>query len=155
MVTDNQSLQELDFQKVISQLASFAICKSAQNKIFTLQPSRKYNEVLEALETVQEKLYIKNKGLVFPALEFEELIHELKILPIENSVLSTEGVQRILLASNMVNAILQFLEKNPSFIHVSRLFKSCYYSLELIQPIQKIFDKTGEAKHNQFLTIAS
>jgi dsDNA-specific endonuclease/ATPase MutS2 len=62
MVTDNQSLQELDFQKVISQLASFAICKSAQNKIFTLQPSGKYNEVLEALETVQEKLYIKNKG---------------------------------------------------------------------------------------------
>ena len=146
MVTDNQSLRELDFQKVISQLASFAICKSAQNKIFTLQPSGKYNEVLEALETVQEKLYIKNKGLVFPALEFEELIHELKILPIENSVLSTEGVQRILLASNMVNAILQFLEKNPSFIHVSRLFKSCYYSLELIQPIQKIFDKTGKIK---------
>jgi DNA mismatch repair protein MutS2 len=146
MVTDNQSLQELDFQKVISQLASYAICKSAQNKIFTLQPSGKYNEVLEALETVQEKLYIKNKGLVFPALEFEELINELKILPIENSVLSAEGVQRILLASNMVNAILQFLEKNPSFIHVSRLFKSCYYSLELIQPIQKIFDKTGKIK---------
>ena len=127
MVTDNQSLQELDFQKVISQLASYAICKSSQNKINALEPSGKYNEVLEALETVQEKLYIKNKGLVFPALEFEELTQELKILPIENSVLSSEGVQRILLASNMVNAVLQFLEKNPSFIHVSRLFKSCYY----------------------------
>lgn len=104
-------LRRIRFPKIISQLASYAICKSAQNKIFTLQPSGKYNEVLEALETVQEKLYIKNKGLVFPALEFEELIHELKILPIENSVLSVEGVQRILLASNMVNAILQFLEK--------------------------------------------
>ena len=73
MVTYNQSLQELDFQKVISQLASYAICKSSQNKINALEPSGKYNEVLEALETVQEKLYIKNKGLVFPALEFEEL----------------------------------------------------------------------------------
>ena len=66
MVTDNQSLQELDFQKVISQLAGYAICKSAQNKIFTLQPSGKYNEVLEALETVQEKLYIKKTLLYLP-----------------------------------------------------------------------------------------
>lgn len=146
MVTDPQSLQELEFPKIISWLSNHAIGASAQKKILDITPSAHYSEVVQALETVQEKLNIKKKGLIFPALEYEELLGELKILPIENSVLSAEGVQRILLASHMVNAIVQFLEKNPSFVHAARMFKACYYTQDIIFPIQKIFDKAGKIK---------
>ncbi len=138
--TDIQTLQELQFTDVLAHLSGFAISKSGIDKLHQLIPSNRYKSLIHQLTQTKERLDIILQKRTFPALEFDELLTELKFLGIEDAVLSLEGFIRIHDASNLVNAYLKFFEHAASFSTLAQVFQDCYHTDELVERITKIID---------------
>jgi DNA mismatch repair protein MutS2 len=138
--TDNQTLKELQFTDVLSHLSGFAVSNSAVDQLIKLSPSNRFKSLIHQLTQTKERLDIILQKRTFPALEFEELLVELKFLGIEDAVLSLEGFIRIHDASNLVNVYLKFFEHTASFSTLAQVFQDCYYTDELVDRITKIID---------------
>jgi DNA mismatch repair protein MutS2 len=144
---DEQTLIDLEFPQIRDWLTSYAIGATARTQLETLQPGNHFPTLEKALQLTDELKSIRNTGESFPLLEFEELLSEIKILPIRNAVLSLEGCMRIYRASDLVNSLLVFFDKRESeFPLLNALFASCYHTTDLIELINKVFDRTGQVK---------
>lgn len=138
--TDNQTLKELQFTDVLSHLSGFAVSNSAVDQLIKLIPSNRFKLLIHQLTQTKERLDIILQKRTFPALEFDELLAELKFLGIEDAVLSLEGFIRIHDASNLVNAYLKFFDHAASFSTLAQVFQDCYHTEELVERITKIID---------------
>lgn len=138
--TDNQTLKELQFTDLLSHLSGFAVSNSAVDQLIKLSPSNRFKSLIHQLTQTKERLDIILQKRTFPALEFEELLVELKFLGIEDAVLSLEGFIRIHDASNLVNVYLKFFEHAASFSTLAQVFQDCYHTDELVDRISKIID---------------
>ena len=56
--TDSQTLQELQFTDILSQLGGFAVSKSAIDKLHQLIPSNRYKSLIHQLNQTKERLDI-------------------------------------------------------------------------------------------------
>jgi len=138
--TDQQTLHELQFYDILFQLNSLVVSKSAADRVNKLIPSNRYALIHHQLKQTKERLDIILQKRTFPALEFDELLNEIKYLGIDDAVLSLEGFIRIHDASNLVNAYLKFFEHSTTFSTLAQVFQDCYHSDELIERITKIID---------------
>jgi DNA mismatch repair protein MutS2 len=138
--TDHQTLKELQFTDVLTHLSEFAVSNSAVDQLIKLSPSNRFKSLIHQLTQTKERLDIILQKRTFPALEFDELLVELKFLGIEDAVLSLEGFIRIHDASNLVNVYLKFFEHAASFSTLAQVFQDCYQTDELVDRITKIID---------------
>jgi DNA mismatch repair protein MutS2 len=138
--TDHQTLKELQFTDVLTHLSEFAVSNSAVDQLIKLSPSNRFKSLIHQLTQTKERLDIILQKRTFPALEFDELLVELKFLGIEDAVLSLEGFIRIHDASNLVNTYLKFFEHAVSFSTLEQVFQDCYHTDELVDRITKIID---------------
>jgi DNA mismatch repair protein MutS2 len=144
---DPQTLHDLEFNQVREWLAAYGIGNTAQQRLARLTPSNNFASVEEALLRVAEFKSIRVEGETFPALDFEELLPEIKLLPIRNAVLLQEGFVRITRASELVNAILHFFDKrSQDYPQLTALLGHVYYTREIIDSIDKIFDRRGQIR---------
>ena len=88
---DVQTPTDLEFPTMRQWLENYTIGPTARQRIEELAPSSNFAFIEKELLKVNELLSIRRNGESFPQLDFEELTTELKLLPIKNSVLSTEG----------------------------------------------------------------
>ncbi len=141
---DAQTLKDLEFNTLRDWLVNFALGETAQERLAKLSPSNDFKAIELALNQTEEFRKIRTENEVFPALQFEELLTEIKYLPIENAVLSQEGFVRIVIASELVNLLLVFFDKrSQDYPHLYSLLDSVYFTRELIETIEKVFDKKG------------
>jgi DNA mismatch repair protein MutS2 len=138
--TDHQTLKELQFTDVLTHLSEFAVSNSAVDQLIKLSPSNRFKSLIHQLTQTKERLDILLQKRTFPALEFDELLVELKFLGIEDAVLSLEGFIRIHDASNLVNTYLKFFEHAASFSTLEQVFQDCYHTDELVDRITKIIN---------------
>jgi DNA mismatch repair protein MutS2 len=144
---DQQTVHDLEFQEIRNWLINFAIGSSAKYRLENLSPSNDFDAIEIELMRLNEFKQIRIIGESFPALDFEELKTELKLLPVSNAVLPQEGFVRITRASELVNSILVFFDKrSQDYPHLYKLLKSVYFTRELIESIEKIFDRRGNIK---------
>jgi DNA mismatch repair protein MutS2 len=144
---DQQTLQDLEFTTIQEWLQDFAIGVTSQKRLADLQPIPQLGDIQKELLKVKEFLTIRTTGEAFPGLQFEELTKELILLPIHGSVLSQEGVVRIYRASELVNSILHFFDKRElDFPMLVTLNSDVYYTKEIIEAIEKVFDTKGAIK---------
>ena len=144
---DQQTVHDLEFQEIRNWLINFAIGSSAKNRLENLSPSNDFDAIEIELMRLNEFKQIRTIGESFPALDFEELQTELKLLPVSNAVLPQEGFVRITRASELVNSILVFFDKrSQDYPYLFKLLKSVYFTRELIESIEKIFDRRGNIK---------
>jgi DNA mismatch repair protein MutS2 len=144
---DQQTVHDLEFQEIRNWLINFAIGSSAKYRLENLSPSNDFVAIEIELMRLNEFKQIRIIGESFPALDFEELKTELKLLPVSNAVLPQEGFVRITRASELVNSILVFFDKrSQDYPHLFKLLKSVYFTRELIESIEKIFDRRGNIK---------
>ena len=60
---------------------------------------------------------------------------------------NVEGFARLMTASQIVNSIIYFFEKREKeYPLLSRLLENAYYSTEIIDAIEKVFDRKGVVK---------
>jgi DNA mismatch repair protein MutS2 len=146
---DEQTLQDLEFSTLREWLVGYAIGPSARHRLSVLTPSNRFSEVRQELDRVNEFLTIRKEGENFPSLAFEELLQEIKLLPIRNSVLSQEGFMRIATASHLMNAILYFFDKrHKEYPLFTALLDNAFFTNEITEAIEQVFDKNGSVKEN-------
>jgi DNA mismatch repair protein MutS2 len=144
---DQQTVQDLEFYEIRNWLMNFAIGPSAKLRLENLSPTNNFASIEQELMRLNEFKQIRIIGESFPALDFEELQTEIKLLPIRNAVLPQEGFVRITRASDLVNSIVVFFDKRTQdYPHLFKLLNSVYFTRELIESIEKIFDRRGNIK---------
>jgi DNA mismatch repair protein MutS2 len=144
---DSQTLHDLEFLTIKEWLVNYSIGPSAKDRIAKLSPSSHFPSIERDLNKVNELLSIRTVGETFPQLDFEELSSEIKLLPVRNSVLSLEGYIRISRASELVNALLYFFNKRErEFPLLNEILKDAYFTKEINEAIEKVFDRTGNVK---------
>ncbi len=144
---DEQTVNDLEFPTIREWLVGYVIGPTAKKRMEELSPSNHFPTIEIELRKVNELLAIREQGEIFPALDFEELQNEIKLLPIRNSVLLLEGYIRIARASDLVNSLLYFFDKREKdYPLLNGLFKDAYYTKDIIEAIEKVFDRTGNVK---------
>lgn len=144
---DEQTLQDLEFPTIREWLVEYGIGPTAKKRLEALSPTNHFPSIENELRKVNELLSIRNEGETFPALDYEELTAELKMLPIRNAVLTLEGYIRISRASDLVNTLIYFFNKREKeYPLLWELFENAYYTKEIIEAIDKVFDRAGNVK---------
>jgi DNA mismatch repair protein MutS2 len=144
---DEQTVKDLEFSTIREWLVGYSIGTTARERLNNLTPSNRFVDVKLELDRVNEFLSIRTEGESFPTLEFEELQTEIKLLPIDNAVLTQDGFSRLTLASQICNSIIYFFDKREKeYPLLSNLLKNAYYSTEIIDAVEKVFDRRGVVK---------
>lgn len=144
---DQQTLHDLEFTQIREWLTGFASGPTAQKRLEELAPSNNFDEIEAELLRVNDFLTIRSTGEVFPQLDFDELQLEIKWLPVHNAVLTQEGFVRITRASDLVNRIIYFFDKrSQDFPHLFALLNEVYFTSDLIEAIDRVFDRKGQIK---------
>ncbi len=144
---DAQTLLDLEFNTIQLWLTDYAVGETARERLEKLTPSKDTKSVQKALNTLAELKAIRDDGETFPRIEFEEIRSELKLLPIQNASIQLDGFLRIYQASILVNSLLYFFDKRAEeFPLLSELLSEAYFTNEIIEAIEKVFDKHGNVK---------
>jgi DNA mismatch repair protein MutS2 len=144
---DQQTLQDLEFTTIQEWLEELGIGPTAKKRLRELSPSSQSDFLRLELDKLKEFHTIRTEGESFPGLDFDELQKELRFLPIYNAVLEQEGFVRISRASELVNAILYFFDKRENeYPNLVGLLNEVYYTKEIIEAIEKVFDRRGNIK---------
>jgi len=111
MSVDLQTLSDLEFNTIQSWVKDYAKQPTAAERLTRLQPISNFGEIQYQLDKTFEFLQIRETGEKFPQLDFEEILAEIKLIPIKNASISLEGFMRIHQASLLVNDLLHFFDK--------------------------------------------
>ncbi len=145
--TDAQTLKDLEFEIIRDWLESFCVGTSAKILAKKLIPTNKFKQIKTDLNRLNEFKSIKIKNERFPALDFEELENEIRLLGIQQAVIPIEGFRRLYQASFLVNKIIQFFDKSLfQYPLLKALTSDVYYTDEITQEIDKVFDRDGNIK---------
>ena len=107
---DSQAVKDLEFDLIRLMLHDFCVQPTARLRMIDLEPLRDHRRLKTELWRTHEFLQIRANGIAFPALDFEELDQEIKLLQLRDSVLNEESFFRIYKANILVNEILQAFE---------------------------------------------
>lgn len=144
---DQQTLNDLELPILIHIMEEFCVGNTALKKIQELQPKTASDELLTELQHVKELVAIRREGLPFPRLEFEELLEEIKLLPVQNASLPQESFLRLKDASTLVNQLLFFFNKRElEFPTLNSLLAESFFTKDIIELIDRVFDKRGQIK---------
>lgn len=147
MKIDQQTIDDLEFPIIRGWLSNFAISETVKEKFSTLTPISDRERIINSLKKVNELLAIRTEGETFPRVEFEELHEEIKLLPIKNAAIHLEGFMRIYSASLLVNQFIFFFNKRENeYPLLTEITTKAYFTKEIIDAIQLVFDKHGNVK---------
>jgi DNA mismatch repair protein MutS2 len=107
---DSQAVKDLEFDLIRLMLHDFCLQPTARLRMIDLEPLRDHRRLKTELIRTHEFLQIRANGIAFPALDFEELEQEIRLLQLRDSVLNEESFFRIYKANILVNEILQAFE---------------------------------------------
>jgi DNA mismatch repair protein MutS2 len=144
---DEQTIRDLEFDKIREQLTAYCLNPTAAKHMAQLKPIPERNRCMMELESSKEMLDIRQLGERFPAIDFEELADEIKLLRVRNAVVSQEGFLRIYRASVLTNELITFFNKREKeFPRLTALTSIVYFTTDLIEAIDNVFDKRGKIK---------
>jgi len=147
LTTDAQTLTDLEFELIREWLESFCVGPSAKLSARKLTPGNRFKQIRVELNRLNEFKSIRLHGEKFPALDFEELQNEIRLLGIQQAVIPIEGFRRLYQASDLVNHIIQFFDKALfTYPLLKELTKDVYFTKEILTEIDQVFDRAGNVK---------
>ena len=145
--TDSQTLNDLEFELIREWLESFCVGPSAKLRAQKLTPGNRFKQIRMDLNRLNEFKSIRMHGEKFPALDFEELETEIRLLGIQQAVIPIEGFRRLYQASDLVNHLIQFFDKALfQYPLLKELTNDVYFTKEILTEIDKVFDRSGNVK---------
>ena len=153
---DEQVASDLEFDRIRILLAAKTLQPTAESRALELAPSKNRRSIVITLSETEELRRIKIEGEPFPALEFEEMQNEIRLIEIRDSVLDEGSFSKISRASHTVNQIVKFLQnKREQYPRLNVIQKDLVYTKDLIDPIAKVFDAKGQISDNASPTLSS
>ena len=146
---DAQSMEDLGFLDIRGLLEDFCKTDSAKRRARDLTPTAHRPTVLEALDSTDELRRIRVEGYTFPALVFEEIKAEIKLLEVSGSALTEAGFMRVLQCTRLVNDIIGALQsRERAFPRLCGMLGTVHENTEIVQEIEAVFDPKGGVRSN-------
>jgi DNA mismatch repair protein MutS2 len=153
---DEQVASDLEFDIIRAMLAEKCQQPTATSRAHSLIPLKNRRSIVRMLQETEELKRIKTEGVSFPSIDFEELHTELRLLEVQDSVLTEEGFNRITRASRSVNSVVRTLKgEGVLFPRLHHLQRDVFYTKDIIDPIEKVFDAKGLVKDEASTQLAS
>ena len=138
---DAQSMEDLGFLDIRGLLEDFCKTDSAKRRARDLTPTTHRPTVLEALDSTDGSGRIRVEGYTFPALVFEEIKAEIKLLEVSGSALTEAGFMRVLQCTRLVNDIIGALQgRERAFPRLCGMLGTVHENTEIVQEIEAVFD---------------
>jgi DNA mismatch repair protein MutS2 len=146
-ICDQQTIEDLEFDAIRELLASYCYGETAREAMSTIRPYQHMEAAEQSLQETAELLHIRNEGVSFPRMEFEEMGREIKRLKLNNATLFLEGIIRIYQASVLSNELHDFFKKyDEDAVYLRAIIASSWHSKNVIDPIEKVLDKRFKVK---------
>ena len=140
----SKTLESLEFPLVLQQVASACITVLGEEKVLSIVPFSKMEEINPELARVKEFTVSLSGDNAIPNHGFEAIEKELFLLDIENSSLEVLGFRRILSVTLTTQTLIKFFKKFEIFyIYLNSYSESITYNPLFSQEIVKIIDKYG------------
>ena len=144
----NDLFKKLEFDKVLELLGEYCLGELGKKEVNKIVPGtgitaieRKLKEVHEFKQTIEQSDW-------FPLSTYNDVSEELKMLAIEDYVLSEEAIKNINRVLKLVKNIFSFFN-NSRKINYSNLYaiiQSLDFDAELIKAIEKVIDEEGNIR---------
>ena len=144
-----KTLDDLEFDTVVAQVAAYNITSLGRAEINKLQPFNTKEETRDALKLVHEFVSSFENDNRIPNHCFEDITEELKLLRIENNFLDVEQFRKIAALSITTNTQLKFFKKFHDYYPL--LFKRSEQLEQtnlISNQINSIIDKYGEIRND-------
>ena len=144
-----KTLQDLEFESVIIQVASHNVTSLGKTAILETIPFSKRTNVVEALQLTNEFVASFENENRIPNHGFDAITKELKLIKIENNYLEIDGFRKILSICITTNVLLKFFKKFHEYYpllhgHSSQIETNTSIS----DAINSVVDKYGEIRNN-------
>lgn len=144
---DDHVIRDLEFDLVRIMLHDFCIGDTARLRTVDLTPMCEKKHVLRSLHEADELKRIRTEEHGFPALEFKEMMGEIRTLRVADAVLPEESFKVLVDASLLVNAMLVFFDKREEdYPYLLAHFTQVYYTTEITEAIHQVFDVRGKVR---------
>lgn len=148
MQISEETLKELEFRKIVEEIAPYCHSEKAKETILSLCPLKK-DKIKRELNLVNEYLGSFSNENFIPFREYDDIETELKMLQIENFILEARSFHKIRNLSQLVNSLIVHFEKfKDYFPTLHRQLSSIEYTKEIISLINKVFNRFGEVKND-------
>ncbi len=140
--------EKLEFDKILELLIAECLGDYGKEQIKNLQIHTELEVIKSKLLNVNEfKLaYLDNDFL--PIHVYPEIIDDVKVLQIEDYVLSIEAVQRISTILNILKSIFDFFtkERKETYPNLFKIIAFTEFDKTLIKEINRVIDEEGKVK---------
>ena len=144
---DARVAEDLEFDVIQEMLVELAGCPSSEERAKELAPSKDRSWVVRNLQETDEMLRIRQGGVGWPMLEFDELQREIKLLGVRDSVLDEEAFRRIAAASRTMNQVLHVLASSDEpWPRLEAVVAGQEPNEDLIEAIDAVFDAKGNIR---------
>ena len=157
MITISQkTLDDLEFDAVVAQIASFSITQLGKAKIQQLKPYGNQKDAVYMLDLTHEFISSFENENRIPNHGFEDIAEELKLLRIENNFLEVEQFRKIASLSSTTNVLLKFFKKFHEYYPLLFERSEQLEKTSLISDqINSIINKYGEIRNDASETLYS
>ena len=144
-----KTLQDLEFESVIIQVASHNVTSLGKTAILKTIPFSKRTDVVEALLLTNEfAASFENENRV-PNHGFDAITKELKLIKIENNYLEIDGFRKIVSICITTNVLLKFFKKFHEYYPLLHGHSSQIESnTSISDAINSVVDKYGEIRND-------
>lgn len=142
-----QTISDLEFDRVLSQLAQRALTQGGKARCMAITPMVDQAAIEIALKEVEEYKASIGSDQGFPGHHFDTLTEVLHQLSIENSVLELNGFKKIKHVCLTTETIKRFLKKFEQFyIVLNEYADQIPYVDQPVRLIDSILDRFGQVK---------
>jgi DNA mismatch repair protein MutS2 len=144
-----KTLQDLEFESVIQQVAFHNVTTLGKAEILATLPFSNREEVIEALQLTNEFVSSFDNENRIPNHGFDAITAELKLIRIENNYLEIDGFRRIASICVTTNILLKFFKKFHEYyplLHKTSLQLEA--NTEIPDAIHSVVDKFGEIRND-------
>ncbi len=147
MDIQQEDLNELEFPELLAEISPFAFSPKTAQKIKMLHPYQREEAEL-SLKKVAEFLSSFESQNAIPFHEYEDIEEELNTMLIENFRLDNTAFFKIKNLTEQIARLQKFLPAYEDlFFHLKNEVKDLEYRKEIIDKIDKVFNRFGEIKN--------
>jgi len=149
MQVSEQTLKDLEFPVILEKISALAFHQDTSDRILKLTPYDNKDYLIQDLLTTNEYLSGFQSENQIPFSEFHRMKEYLPLLEIENYYLNVESFFQIKSNALQIKEITAFFKKfHDYFPELSSLVSEVSYQKEIVDEINKVFNRHGEIKDN-------
>ena len=144
-----KTLQDLEFESVIQQVAAHNVTSLGKTEVLATLPFSKRDQVIDALRLTNEFVSSFENENRIPNHGFDAITSELKLIQIENNYLEIDGFRKIASLCVTTNILLKFFKKFHEYYPLlHRVSLQLEANKEIPEAIHSVVDKFGEIRND-------